>query len=146
VGIGNVLEGLWLENTEVVDEDVDVGMTPHQFFRHLGFREVAGKAVGLIDFRYGLVDRSLRSPVHDDLGAFGGKRLGDREADARRTAADQGAFAVELQIHDLLLSYGLAIEMPPSTSEAVPVTNDESSDAKYRTARAISSGLPTRFS
>ena len=35
---------------------------------------------------------------------------------------------------------------PPSTSEAVPVTKDESSDARYSTERASSSGFATRLS
>ena len=38
------------------------------------------------------------------------------------------------------------IEAPPSTSEAVPVTKDESSDARYSTERASSSGRAGRFS
>src|SRR4051812_3400533 len=38
------------------------------------------------------------------------------------------------------------MEAPPSTSIAVPVTNDESSDARYSTERASSSGEATRLS
>src|SRR5580692_9003301 len=38
------------------------------------------------------------------------------------------------------------IDAPPSTSEAGPVTKDESSDARYSTERASSSGFATRLS
>src|SRR6266436_2990884 len=38
------------------------------------------------------------------------------------------------------------IEAPPSTNEAVPVTKAESSEARYSTERASSSGRATRFS
>ncbi len=34
------------------------------------------------------------------------------------------------------------MESPPSTRDAVPVTNDASSEARYNTARASSSGWP----
>src|SRR5262249_9130866 len=38
------------------------------------------------------------------------------------------------------------IEAPPSTNEAVPVTKEESSEARYSTERASSSGCASRFS
>jgi hypothetical protein len=60
VSVGNIFERLWLEDAEVVDQDLDTGMLADQR-RRTGFAEVAGEPPYIIprrgpDLRRGRAD------------------------------------------------------------------------------------------
>ncbi len=58
----------------------------------------------------------------------------------RKTGADQRPFPVVARL-DLILF----MEIPPSTSKALPTVKVEASDARYSTTCTISSGAETGF-
>ena len=104
VGVGDVLEGLRLENPEVVDEDVDFGMAARQILGRPGRPEIAGEAdqitAGLgLERGNRLVDVARRAAVDDHAGSLARKVRGDGGANARGAARHQRPLAVEFEVH-----------------------------------------------
>ncbi len=107
VGVGNLLERLDLEDTEVVHQNIDDRMLAHQGLRDRCHAEVAGEsnhvAFGLRLHRgHGALHGGLRPPIDDDGRAFARERSRDGIADARGGTGDQRNFLRQFQIHEEL--------------------------------------------
>src|SRR5262249_10264590 len=103
--VGDIEEGLRLEDAEVVDEDVVAGHGLDKGGSALGRTEVGGDAGepgirhGLLDLRDGGIDARLGAAGDDDAGARAGQALGDGEADAGGGTGDDGTTLGKVNLH-----------------------------------------------
>ena len=104
VVVGDFVEGLGLEDAEVVDEDVDVGNSSESLAASSALpRSAATPEIcagdGLADFGDGGLHALGGAAVDDDRCAFGGQVSRDGEADAGGRAGDEGELGSELEVH-----------------------------------------------
>ncbi len=111
-------EGLGLEDTDVVDQDLDLreglGERRASFAGAEIGRDTRGLAAGhgFEELGHRRVDAALRSPVEGDGRSLGGEGLGDGEADAGGGARDECALALELKIHECVLGWREGVVEP----------------------------------
>jgi hypothetical protein len=109
VDVGDLGKWRGLEDAEIVDQDFDVGILPHQRLGGIGSGEIAGEpqhvaAGGRADGRHGSVHGGLGAAIDDHPGAFGGEPDGDGVTDSRRAAGDQRQPVLEFHVHQKILS------------------------------------------
>src|SRR5262245_43413772 len=97
--IGDINEGDWREDANIVDEDVDSTGLIDELHDAVGRSEISGDANGLATCRFvdgaGHFRDALRAAaVDDDLRAFLRQPFGNRVADAGGRAGDEGTLAV----------------------------------------------------
>jgi hypothetical protein len=104
VGIGDVGEGPGLENPEIVDQDLDIGILPHQGRCGIGRAEIAGESQHVAarrrsDRRHRRVNGGLGTAIDDDPSAFAGESSGNRVTNSGRAAGDQRQPVPEFHVH-----------------------------------------------
>jgi len=109
VFVGDFLEGFRLIDAQVIDEDLDLRVTPGGFRGRIGVREVEGKGlqiclrVGCVDMGNGFADAGFGAAIEDDAGALGGEEFGDGKSDAGGGACNKREVASELEVPDYLV-------------------------------------------
>ncbi len=98
--VGNGLERLGLEDAQIVDQDVEVGVTGDGLVHARSRAEVACQAheigPGAGQPAQCFLHPRLRAAVHDHRRTLTGQRLGDGEADPGGRARDQRASPAKL--------------------------------------------------
>ena len=101
------LERLRLEDAEIVDDDLNVRVSPDDFASRVGGAQIGGERqrasflqlIQLLDRR---IDRLRGAAIDDHPRSFFDQCLHNRIADACRTAAHQSEFSPESEIQECL--------------------------------------------
>src|SRR5207248_7772105 len=94
--IGNILKRLWLENTEVVHENVHEREPLEQRLCRRRRGEIAREALNpcirhsLLNLSLRFCDRFLRATVHDDPRAFASQPRGDGKSNSFGRGRNKG--------------------------------------------------------
>jgi hypothetical protein len=104
VGIGNLFERLRIEDSQIVDENIDVGKRLRQRFGNARLSQVSGVAVDVLlcclcNRGASAIHRRLKTAVDDHARAFGRQHLRDRQANAGCASGNECALVPQLQIH-----------------------------------------------
>jgi hypothetical protein len=105
VGIFDLEEGFRFVESEIVDEDIDLGKLCHEGGAAFGIAEIEccsvqfGRRRRLPDPGNGVGDGGLVAPVDDDFRAHLRKPRGCSEPDAPRRAGDQRELSRQIGIH-----------------------------------------------
>jgi hypothetical protein len=103
--IRDLFERLRLEDTEIVDQNIDFRKLPKGLLNGSGGAQVGGEALDLrsarvrAQFLYCSGDALLRPAIDDDRGSLLYQSFSNGVADARSGTGDEGALALELEIH-----------------------------------------------
>ncbi len=108
IGIRYVFEGLGLENSKVVDQNVDFREALNRRASSLCGSEISrqtfesSRNAGFLESSKGFVDAFRGTAVYDDVCPLFRQALRDREADADCGTSDECTLSCELQIHHVL--------------------------------------------
>jgi hypothetical protein len=97
------------EDTEVVDQDVDLGQLAHQVGHTVVVGHVGGDTDDVtVELGNDLVDAFGGAPIDRDAGTRVCQRLRDGHADALGRAGDERRLSRQIDVHALLLPLGRA--------------------------------------
>ena len=100
IGVGDFGEGFGAVDSQVVDENVDLGKLGDERVGYGRVGKVTGESLGVGEAASRISDAGFRASVHDHARAFRGKRAGNRETNAGGRARNQGEFIGELKVHE----------------------------------------------